>query len=321
MARIDGAPAFTLNQIAVFVAVAEAGTIVGAAERLHTSPSAVSAALTELERLLRAQLVHRLRAKGVRLTPTGELLLPRARLLLHRATELEADARGTDTGVSGRVRLGCSPWFSPTVLPGLMSGFGEHHPDAALEVLEATPDHLTGALEEGGLDLAITYDLDLPPSWQRAPFARLAPHVILPREHPLADGPDEIDLVDLAHDPMVLLDVTPSAKHAHDCCRAAGFSPTVTLRARTYETARAFVGRGYGWTLLVSRSVSSETAEGREVVVKGIASPTLPPVRVCVVWHPSAMLNRASRTFVAHTLEHGGEILGAVGSSPEPRDS
>lgn len=316
MATAEGAPAFTLNQIAVFVTVADTGTIAGAATRLHLSPSAVSASLTELERSLRAQLVHRLRAKGVRLTPTGELLLPRARLLLHQAAEFEADARGSDSGVSGVVRLGCSPWFSPTVLPGLMSDFTHDHPDASIEVLEGPPDQLTSALTEGALDLAITYDLELPPSWQRAPFAQLPPQVILPADHPLADGPDDIDLADLAHDPMVLLDVTPSAQHAHDCCRQAGFVPEVALRARTYETARAFVGRGYGWTLLVSRAATDLTAEGRSVVVKGIATPALPPVRVCVVWHPAALLNRASRTFVAHTLEHGAGLLAGGTASP-----
>lgn len=314
MAKVEGAPAFTLNQIAVFVAVADAGTIAGAAAHLHLSPSAVSAALTELERAMHAQLVHRLRAKGVRPTPAGELLLPRARLLLHQAAELEADGRGGESGVSGTVRLGCSPWFSPTVLPGLMSGFTGDHPDASLEVLEAPPDQLTAALAEGALDLAITYDLDLPDDWQRAPFAQLAPRVILPADRPLADGPDAIDLADLAHDPLVLLDVSPSAKHAHDCCRLAGFVPEIALRARTYETVRAFVGRGYGWTLLVSRAGSDVTAEGRPVVVKDIATPQLPPVSVCVVWHPSALLNRPSRTFVAHTLKHGADLL--AGGTP-----
>jgi DNA-binding transcriptional LysR family regulator len=209
----------------------------------------------------------------------------------------------------------------PNVLPGLLSGFHDLHPDATIEVLEAAPDHLTAALEEGALDLAITYDLDLPDGWQRAPFASLVPHVILPRDHPLADGPDAIDLGDLAGDPMVLLDVAPSAKHAHDCCRAAGFVPEVALRARTYETVRAFVGRGYGWTLLVSRAASLETAEGREVVVKQIAAPALPTVQVCVLWHPRAMLNRASRTFVSHTLAHGSSLVGGPLDPAEPQVS
>ncbi|MFC6694820.1 LysR family transcriptional regulator [Nocardioides daphniae] len=85
MARAEGVPAFTMNQLAAFVAVAEAGTISGAAERLHISPSALSASVTELERHLQTQLLHRRKAKGVSLTASGELVLPRARYLLHQA--------------------------------------------------------------------------------------------------------------------------------------------------------------------------------------------------------------------------------------------
>ena len=84
VARAEGVPAFTMNQLAAFVAVAEAGTISGAAERLHVSPSALSAAVTELERALQTQLLHRRKAKGVSLSPAGEVVLPRARHLLYR---------------------------------------------------------------------------------------------------------------------------------------------------------------------------------------------------------------------------------------------
>ena len=85
VARAEGVPAFTMNQLAAFVAVAEAGTLSGAAERLHVSASALSAAVTELERALQTQLLHRRKAKGVTLTPAGELVLPRARHLLYQA--------------------------------------------------------------------------------------------------------------------------------------------------------------------------------------------------------------------------------------------
>jgi len=119
-----------MNQLAAFVAVAEAGTLSGAAERLHVSASALSASVTELERALQTQLLHRRKAKGASLTPAGELVLPRARHLLYQAGELEADARGDERGVAGVVRLGCYPSLAPTVLPVLLSEFAQAHPEA-----------------------------------------------------------------------------------------------------------------------------------------------------------------------------------------------
>ncbi|KRE43375.1 LysR substrate-binding domain-containing protein [Knoellia sp. Soil729] len=302
MAKAQGAPAFTINQLAAFVAVAEAGTISGAAERLHVSPSALSAAVTELERSLQAQLLRRRKAKGVSLTPTGEVVLQRARFLLHQAGELEADARGEERGVSGAVRIGCYPSLAPTALPVLISEFTRANPDARLEVIENTQDQLSKAIETGELDLAIVYDLDLDPTWKSVVLAQLSPSVVLPAEHRFADRAGPVDLAHLRNDPMVLLDAPPSTNHAYFCCAQAGFTPKVVYRARTYETARSFVGRGLGWTLLLQRPSASVTYEGKPVVVKDISSPVLPDVAVNVVWHPESLLSRASRAFITHAV-------------------
>lgn len=64
--------------------MAEAGTISAAAEKLHVSPLALSAAVTELERSLQTELLRRRKAKGVSLTAAGEAVLLRAGFLLHQ---------------------------------------------------------------------------------------------------------------------------------------------------------------------------------------------------------------------------------------------
>lgn len=291
-----------MNQLSAFVAVSEAGTISGAAERLHVSPSALSAAVTELERCLQTELLRRRKAKGVSLTPTGEVVLQRARFLLHQAGELEADARGEERGVSGVVRIGCYPSLAPTALPVLISEFTRANPDARIEVMENTQDQLSKAVETGELDLAIMYDLDLDPTWKSVVLARLSPSAVLPAGHRLANTKGGIDLAHLRNDPMVLLDAPPSSNHAYFCCAKAGFAPRVIYRARTYETARSFVGRGFGWTLLLQRPSTSVSYEGKPVVVKEISSPVLPDVAVNVVWHPESLVSRASRTFITHAV-------------------
>ena len=301
---MEDIPAFKISQLASFVAVADTGTISAAAGKLHISPSAVSAALTELERLVHAQLVHRRRAKGVTLTPTGELVLPRARLILHQSAELEADARG-EGGVSGKVRVGCYPSLAPTLLPVLISSFLKAHSEVRLEIVEATQDQLTTALEAGALDVAIMYELDLNPSHRRAPFAHLTPRVVLSVDHRLAQSDRPIDLLDLRDDPMVLLDAPPSAEHAKACCQMAGFVPEIAYRTRTYETARSFVGRGLGWTLLLQRPTADVTYEGLPIVVREIRTPQLDPVSIDVVVHGDTLLNRASRKFVDHVVRLG----------------
>lgn len=298
MSRIDSVPVYTMRQLAAFVAVAETGTISGAAERIHLSQSALSAAVTDLEKALEAQLCVRRRARGVQLTPTGEAVLLRARALLQQAGELQADARGSGGVVTGPIAVGCYPALGPTILPSMLYAFTKEFPRASVEFHEDTQNRLRSELERGELDLAIVYDLDLSPEWRTLPLMTREPLVVLGADHPLAGIEGPIRLGDLAEHPMVLLDAPPSTHHAMDVCRRAGFAPEVAYRTANFETARAFVGRGLGWTLLLQRPRVDVTYEGLEVVVKTISEPALPAVHVVVAWHQDVTLSRVARAFI-----------------------
>lgn len=93
-------------------------------------------------------------------------------------------------------------------------------------------------------------------------------------------------------------------------CRGAGFEPRVALRTSNYETARALVGRGLGWALLVQRTATDVSYEGRPVVAKEVSDPVLPPVKIVVAWPRDARLSRAAQAFVqlvARHAAHAGE--------------
>ena len=96
--------AYTLRQLEYFGAVAESGSITGAAAQVHLSQSAMSTALADLERALDVQLLQRHHARGVTLTPAGEQLLiasrrPRARL---RAAQPAVSGGGARISSSSR---------------------------------------------------------------------------------------------------------------------------------------------------------------------------------------------------------------------------
>lgn len=305
MTRPDAVPTFTMRQLAAFVAVAETGTISGAAERLHLSQSALSAALTDLEKSLQTQLAVRRRARGVQLTAMGEAVLARARVLLHQAGELQADAVGAGGGVAGPVAIGCYPALGPTVLPALLAGFTQRFPRARVEFREDTQNRLRTQFDNGELDLAIVYDLELSAEWRKATLMTREPTVLLGSDHRLAGGDGPVRLADLRDDPMVLLDAPPSSNHAMEVCRGAGFAPRVAYRTSNYETARAFVGRGLGWTLLLQRPPLDVTYENLPLVVRPLVDPVPDSVDVVVAWHQDSMLSRVTRAFI-HFASTGG---------------
>ena len=106
MSKASGVPAYTLQQLAAFVAVADTGSIAAAAARLQLSPSAVRASLGDLERALGTHLAVRQRAKGVELTSAGKVVLGKGTAIKTAQTRCwEVDLLHADlTGVAGFVK-------------------------------------------------------------------------------------------------------------------------------------------------------------------------------------------------------------------------
>ncbi|MFF5988318.1 LysR family transcriptional regulator [Prauserella flavalba] len=298
MSSLDRSPSFTLRQLTAFVAVAETGTISAAAERMLVSQSAVSLAINDLEKALGAQLCVRRRAHGVQLTPTGEAMLVRARLLLQQAAEMQAESANSSGELTGPLSLGCYPTVGPTILPPLLARFTERHPGVTIRFREAMADELAHKLDSGELDAAIVYDLELPSSWQSTTLLTRHPALVVARDHPLADSPGPVTLKDLANEPMVLFDTNPSANHAMQVCAAAGFTPRIGYRSANFETVRAFVGWGLGWTIMLQQPQVNTTYGGLEVLSRPIDDPVLEPVRLLIAWKQDVMLSRVTREFI-----------------------
>ncbi|MFC9549745.1 LysR substrate-binding domain-containing protein [Rhodococcus sp. NPDC056960] len=296
---IDRAPGFTMRQLVAFVAVAETGTISAAAGRLLVSQSAVSLAVTELEKALSAQLCVRRRAHGVQLTSAGESLLARARALLQQASEIENEMLGAGGDLAGRLAIGCYATVGPTILPPLLSEFTDLHPRVSLAFREAMADELAARLEGGALDAVITYDLELPPTLRTATLMTRRPALVVPAGHRLAALPGPVELAAVKDEPMVLLDAPPASTHALQVCARAGFTPRIGYRSANYETVRAYVGRGLGWTIMLHQPQLNRTYGGMKIVLLPIDDPDLDPVRLVIAWRSDVVLSRVVREFIS----------------------
>ncbi|MER5181011.1 LysR substrate-binding domain-containing protein [Streptomyces sp. NPDC002896] len=295
-------PGYSLRQLLYFVTAAESGTLSEAAARLHISQSAVSLAISELERALKVQLCVRRKAHGITLTPAGKQALREMRALLRQAEDLAADVSGTQEGLSGRLSVGCYVTLAPTVLPPLLQGFSALHPALTIDFEEGTGDHLQRRLLDGDLDVAVLYDTDVLPEMDRALLSTMRPHILLPAGHPLADEP-VVALHDLAAEPMVLLDAPPSSHHTLLLCQSAGVTPVVRHRTRNFEMARALVGRGLGYAILVQRPANDRTYEGLPVVHKEIAELPEATVSVLLCWPRQVARTRRASEFVRFCLQ------------------
>ncbi|MEU9795937.1 LysR substrate-binding domain-containing protein [Streptomyces sparsogenes] len=263
---MTSAVGFTLVQLRYFLVAAERGSMTEASAELRIAQSAVSAAIHNLERDLQVQLFIRRRGRGLTLTPAGERLRQQARDLLARAREVEREARGDGGTISGPVAVGCFVTLAPYYLPPLFSECTRLYPGIEIDVVEAETDQLVHALRTGRVDFALTYGLGLSAEadLRSETIARAPAYVIISADHPLA-GQGSVELVDLAAEPLVLLDLPHSRDYFRSLVAATGTAPDVRYRTQSYEAVRSLVARGLGYSVLNQRPATRQTYGGGEV--------------------------------------------------------
>ena len=106
-------PSYTLRQLEYLLAVAEHGSVTGAANSLHVSQSSLSSGISELERAINLRLLVRHHAKGVSLTDAGERLLIQARNLIDNAQTLEQVAHDLGSVPIGPISIGIFSVIAP----------------------------------------------------------------------------------------------------------------------------------------------------------------------------------------------------------------
>lgn len=255
----------SLRQLEYFVTVAELGAITAAAERMSISPSAVSLAITKLERHLDASLFVRQQSRGVELTIAGREILDASRDVLARANEIKGIVRGSSRALEGLVRIGCYSPFMPIVVPLALDDVAREFPHIDLTVSTATPHQLRGGLQSGSLDIAVLSEKGLGPGLTTATVRQLRPHVLLAATHPLA-ALDEIWLSRLAGEPLIILDASTTEQKIDRLVRSTGIVPNIRHRVTDIETVRSLVARGLGYSIALLSLPGDTSYEGRKLV-------------------------------------------------------
>lgn len=139
------------NLIRSFVAVAEAGSLSGAARRLVASQPTLGRHVAELETALGLVLFRRGR-KGYELTEDGTAFLERAVAMRDSADALTRLAVGREERIEGTVRITASEVVATYVLPAMLARFGEAEPGVEIELVAS---NAVGNLLRRDADIAI----------------------------------------------------------------------------------------------------------------------------------------------------------------------
>jgi DNA-binding transcriptional LysR family regulator len=217
-----------LRLVRYFVAVAEERNITRAAERLHISQPALSAAVRQLEQQLGVDLLDRSdRVLGI--TPAGMLLAEEGRALLASADRVFEAVRGRDAAVVGRLRVGMTPTARYGLGPALLSAAAARASGVMLYPQEDTTGALLRDVRGGRLDLAVLFCApEAEPSVVLEPLGGEPAVVHLRSDHPLA-GRTAVALEDLAGETLLVAASVESGgftARVLELCEARGFSPS-----------------------------------------------------------------------------------------------
>ncbi|MCB6179636.1 LysR family transcriptional regulator [Rhodobacter sp. Har01] len=299
---------FTLRQLEYLVAVGETGSIVAAADRVNVSSPSISAAIALLEGEFGLPLFVRRHARGLSLTQGGRQFVAEARAVLAAAGRLNDLANAITGQVRGPLSVGCLVTFAQVILPGLRRSFTERFPEVDFRQFEHHQAEIFEGLRQARLDVALTYDLDIPADLSFVPLRSLPPYALFPAGHPLA-GRADVTPADLAPLPMVLLDLPFSTDYFLEIFRPLGLKPKVVERTRDIGVMRAMVANGFGYSIANIRPAPEAAPDGRPLVLVPLVGPA--PLCLGLVLTDGAMGALTIRAFLEHCRETLAEGLPA----------
>lgn len=152
----------SLKQLTYALAVQQTMHFKKAADACNVSQSALSTAITELEKQLGIQVFER-NNKQVLVTPAGELLLQKAQDIKLQVDELYQLSQINKAPLTAPMSIGVIPTIGPYLLPKVLPAVRENHPDLQLHLVEDQSHVLVDMVRKGDLDcaiLALPYDID-----------------------------------------------------------------------------------------------------------------------------------------------------------------
>jgi len=144
----------TLEQLRIFVAVAEREHMTTAARALNVTQSAASAAVAALEARHDLKLFHRV-GRGIVLTEAGRLFLDEARSVLARAAAAELVLDELAGLRRGSLRVVASQTIAAYWLPPILATFHNRHPLLGIHVAIGNTRQAAALVHDGEADLGI----------------------------------------------------------------------------------------------------------------------------------------------------------------------
>ncbi len=255
----------TFRQLKLIIALADSGSVSGAARAMHVTQPTVSMQLKEIAQAV-GMPVHEVIGRQVFLTDAGRELAATARAIADEWEALEQKFDAMRGLTRGRLRVSVvntAKYF----IPRLLAGFCAHHPEIDISLEVQNRDGVVARLRDNRDDL---YIMSMPPADMDLEDSVFMPNPLLlvaPPGHPLARR-RALPLEKLADERFILREQGSGTRMATDqVFRDLGFRPRLRLEMGSNEAIRQSVAGGLGVAVLSAHALGEGHPEDTVAVL------------------------------------------------------
>ena len=245
-----------INQLKYFIAVAEHKSFSKAAEQYFLTQTAMTQQVQKLEETMGVQLIDR-KTRPISITPTGNVFLKEARLIVSQMESAVRRTREASTGITGTLRIGYTKGYEHSDLTVKLRQFHHDFPNVLITCHRANTDSLAAALIEGEFDVIFTWDStnirnDAAVEYRLQEKVQLV--VALYGSHPLAQRTG-LTRADLKNEINLFMSPSGSGDSLGDeyfikLYQNAGYYPNILLRSDDVESILMMVSAEEGISIL-----------------------------------------------------------------------
>ncbi|MBK5518347.1 LysR family transcriptional regulator [Pseudomonas sp. TH10] len=287
---------WNLDQLRIFVNVAEQRSFSAVARQQRKAQSAISSAIAMLEDDLGVSLFERSSGRQPSLTEAGEALLEEAREVLRQCERLNGRAMAMMRGQEAQLRVAQDEAMPYQALVESFGELGEQFPSLEVQLTSAAQGEVARKLVERRADLGLLfYHDEIPEALERRVLGSVEMVTVCGTGHPLA-GKNEVDCQQLAQHRQLLMSTQSSVYPGSEPA-----SPQV-WRADSFYVMAEWLVRGLGWAWLPRHVVQYPAYQGQ--MVELVSEWTPPALVVELVWRRDEPLGPAARWLAERFAVH-----------------
>lgn len=234
----------TIARYEVFKKVVELGNFTRAAEQLNMTQSAVSHAISSLEKEFGYPLLHRNKQAKIQKTAFADRILPHIRQILNSEAIIKQEISLQNNQLAGTLKIGAFTSAAAQILPKMLSQFKENYSEIKVILFEGTYKEIVEWIHNGTVDVGFIIEEKTKKQFQSIPVTKDEIVLGLPKNHPLVNE-KTVDIKTIANMDFIMpkgpyQSLVLENLSAHEVC------PNIILEVLSCETIVNMVSQNIG---------------------------------------------------------------------------